>query len=225
MLSPTHYVLLCLQSGLGSHVIPQLRAVTVHLDDRRQAVIPCFFYDCEITEELIEECLEALEEVYVGDYTGCIEEIIQLNYPKKFPIHGKLAYLRYESVLPEFKKENRSFLLKEGFTPLAVYRLDMQEALLGKVTPALRHVSVNADPNQRKLVAHFIYDGEISELDQRLATAAIQESRISLPDYEIDSVIERVDFPNDYTTRGRCLAYWRHESKYTADGWIPDLRK
>jgi hypothetical protein len=224
MSSHIYYALLCLQSGLSNHVIPQLRAVTAHLDDKRQAVVASFFYDCKITEELIEECGEALEEVYVGDYTGCIEEIIQLNYPKEIPIHGKLAYLRYESILPEFKKENRSFLLKGTYPPLAVYRLDMQEALLGKVTPALRHVSVGADPGQKKLIVHFIYDGEISELDQRLATAAIQESRISLPDYELDSVIERVDFPNKYKIRGKCLAYCRHESKYTADGWIPDLR-
>jgi hypothetical protein len=221
MLSHTYYTLLSLQSGLGGNVIPQLRAVALALDEKMQTIVPSFFYDCEITQELVEQCWDILEEVDDVDP----EELLQIKYPNKIPIHGKLVYLRYEPVLPELKKENRSFLLKEDYPPLAVYRLDMQEALLGKVTPALRFVSVGADPDQKKLIAHFIYDGEVSELDQRLATAAIQESRISLPDYEMDSVIERVDFPNDYTMRGKRQAYWKHEYKYTADERIPDLRK
>lgn len=225
MITQIYDFLISLQVGLGNNVIPQLRAVIVEINEARHAMTPHFFYNCEITDELIEQCWDILEEVDgVGEYYCAPEQLLQLEYPKKLPIRGKLAYLRYESILPELKKENRSFLLEADFQPQAIYRLDMQEALLGKVTPALRHVSVDANPDLKKLIAHFIYDGEISELDHKLATLAIEESRISLPDYEMDSLIERVDFSNEMKHRGKWLAYWRHECKYTADGPIPDLR-
>jgi hypothetical protein len=166
----------------------------------------------ELTSELLTEVdTNSMQHYLIRD------EILSLEFPEKIPIRGKLAYLRYEPALPELKKENRNFLFLQNTPPEVVFRLDMQEALLGKVTPSLRHVSIGANPDQKKLTAHFIYDGEISALNYKLATAAIQESKISFPDYEIDSLIERIDFPNELPIRGTWLAYWRQEWIFGSD--------
>ena len=111
--------------------------------------------------------------------------------------------------------------MQEDFPHQAIFRLDMQEALLGKVTKALRHVSVDVEPGNKKLIAQFIYDGEISELNLKLANSAIRDSRISFTEYEIDSTIERVDYPNRMQYRGKWLAYHRQESIFTDAGPEP----
>jgi hypothetical protein len=139
-------------------------------------------------------------------------ELIELDSSKPIPVADGFAYLRYEKILPKFERESYGFLLREKDYPYhAVFRLDMQQALLGRVTPALRHVSVSADPAKKKLIAHFIYDGEISELNHQLATAAIFDSRASLPDFEMGSFIERIDYPNEMHFHGQMLAYCRQE--------------
>ena len=122
------------------------------------------------------------------------EHYVQLDYPKEIPIQGKLVFLRNEPHLPKFKKENRSYLLKQT-RPSVVLLLDMQEALLGKVTPALRLADGAVDMEQKRLTFYFIYDGEISAMDYQLATLAIQESSVSFPDFQIDAHIERIDYP------------------------------
>lgn len=215
MLPPIYYTLLSLQGALINAVTPQLRAVMVDIDPVNHEWLPCFFYDGELTEELLmlTSCILVEVETNTVKRYYCRETILRLDFPEKIPIRGKLAFLRKEPILPEFKREDRKFLLKDA-VPHAVFRLDMQEALLGKVTPALRHVSVGMNPDEKRLVAHFIYDGEISQEDFQLATAAIEESRGSFPDYEMDSFIERVDFPNEKNIRGTWAAYMRQEFKY-----------
>ena len=212
MLPPIYYALLSVQDVLGNSVTPQLRAVTADIDESIHELIVSFFYDGEVSEELFEVASLAGSDINHPEYSNS-EQIVQLDFPKKIPVCGKLAYLRYEPNLPEHTMENKSFLLKDS-VPHAVFRLDMQEALLGKVTPALRHVSVGVDPDHKKLIAHFKYDGEISEKDYQLATAAIRASSISFPDYEMESMIERVDFPNKMSSQGGWLAYFRREFIY-----------
>ncbi len=212
METPLYTALLCIQGTLGNSVTPQLRAVSLDIDEENYELLVYFYYDGELTEELDELFSIVLLEVdtYTEHDYFIRDSIYSLKVPEKIPVRGKFAFLRYESILPKFKKENRTFLLQE-WPPIPVFCLDMQEALLGKVTPALRHVSVGMDIEKKKLIAHFIYDGEISEREFNLATAAIQESRKSFPEYEMDSLIERVDFPNRMPHRGDRLAYWRRE--------------
>lgn len=231
MLSHIYDTLLSLQQALGNCVTPTLRAVTVDIDEKKRKFFFCFYYD---RENIYDYELEDLVSVLLVEIDTCTEqgylqehELVQLDYPKKIPTHGSFAFLRYELTLPEIKRENRLFLLDENFPHQAIFRLDMQEALLGKVTKTLRHVSVGVDIDKKKLIADFIYDGKISELDYKLATAAIQESRISFPDFEMVSSIERIDFPKDFQCReGNRLAYWRQETIFTKDGsQIPDYLK
>lgn len=226
MISTIYDTLLILQGSLANCVIPTLRAIALDIDRKKRKILILFYYDKENVYELEDFVSTLLVEVdtYAEQYSQHYE-ILQLDLPKKIPSHDKFAFLRYEPILPEIKRENRLFLLQENFPHLSIFRLDMQEALLGKVSPALRYVSVGIDTNKRKLIAHFIYDGEISELNYKLAAAAIQDSRISFPDYEMDSLIERVDYPNDFQHQGNSLAYWRQEWIYKNNERIPAIHK
>lgn len=228
MVFPLYTLLLSLQNALCNCVTPDLRAITFDVVKKKGGVFLWFFYDTEITSELEDYVSTLLVEVdtYSKELDMGSYEVIQLDSSKPIPVQGKFAYLRYEKTLPNFERENYAFLLKEKEYPQhAIFRLDMQQALLGRVTPELRHVSVSADPGTKKLTAHFIYDGEISDLNQQLASKAIHDSRISFPDYEMDSFIERIDYPSEMRFHGKWLAYCRQESIYTDDGPIPSIRK
>ncbi len=190
-------------------VTPQ--AVTADIDLKNKKLILFFFYDGIITDKLFDlasvaatEAGVSLPEYFTDDH------YVQLDYPKEIPIQGKLAYLRYEPHLPKFKKENRSYLLKQS-RPSVVLLLDMQEALLGKVTPSLRRAAGEVDIENKRLIFYFVYDGKISETDYRLATAAIQESGSSFPGYIIESHIDRIDYPNERSTYKCYGAYLRQE--------------
>lgn len=213
MKKPIYYALLSVQSSLINAVTPQLRAVTVDIDDR---LILRFFYDGEVTEELADVASLVGTEVNHPDYLNS-EHILRLDFPQEVPIQGKLAFLRKEPVLPKFTRENRSFLLKE-IPPLAVLRLDMQEALLGKVTPDLRWVVVGIDAEKKQLEFWFFYNGEITEEKRFLATAAIEEASVSFPGYERESHIERCDFdfrlPEIKDNKEVHAAYLRREYIY-----------
>jgi hypothetical protein len=228
MVSPLYTLLLSLQDALGNCVTPELRAITFDVVKKKGGVFLWFFYDTEITWELEDHVSTLLVEVdtYSKELDMAGYEVIQLDSNKPIPVQGKFAYLRYEKILPKFERESHTFLLREKDYPHhAVFRLDMQQALLGRVTPPLRHVSVSADPVKKKLIAHFIYDGEISELNRQLATAAILDSRISLLDFEMRSFIERIDYPNEMRFHGQILAYCRQEWIFTNNGPIPSIRK
>ena len=54
----------------------------------------------------------------------------------------------------------------------------------------------------------------ISDRDFKLASIANQDFRISFPEYEMDSCIERVDFPEDFSPQGEQCVFWRHEMKF-----------
>ncbi|MBS0605942.1 MAG: hypothetical protein KF898_01355 [Parachlamydiales bacterium] len=214
-LPPIYKLLLSIQSSLLNAVAPQLRAVLVDVDSKNTELFVAYFYDGEISNDLRTLATVAIAEIDMDPFNYVTGDIAyRLDYPEKIPVRGKLAYLRKEPVLPEINRENRSFFIEEDIWPLYIFQLDMQEALLGKVTPSLRLVTVRIDPHQRKLISNFYYDGKISDEDFRLAQAAIQDARISFPDYSIESQIERIDFPNKIPVDGCTAVYWRWENKY-----------
>ena len=213
MLSPMDYLLLELYGGLSNAVAPSLRAVTVDIDEVKKVLCFFFFYDGKITDELFEFASIAVTETgaMLFNYTAEFQ-IIQLDYPEEIPIRGKVAYYRYEPHLPKFQKQNRAHLLQDPeVRPVTVLILDMRDALLGKVTPNLRLVSVDVDVEQKILKYCFIYDGEISEENFQLATQAVQEAGNSFPGFSIEKRVVRVDFPHQRGGEGLTAVYMRYE--------------
>ncbi|MBS0653813.1 MAG: hypothetical protein JSR39_09875 [Verrucomicrobia bacterium] len=216
VMPPMYELLLSVQGAMLKAVTPQLRAVTVDINPEKAELSIVFFYDGEITDELFDlASIAAVEvDIFPFDYVVVGDNSVQLDFPKEIPIQGRLAYLRHEPNLPTIKMEDKLFLLKEPVKPLHIFCLDMQEALLGKVSPALRRVRVSIDPDHKKLISHFYYDGEISDVDLYLAKAAIHDSIISFPDYVMESQILRIDYPNEIPADGCRAVYWRWENKY-----------
>ncbi len=211
-----YYLLWSIQNALLNAVTPELRAVIVDTDDKNKKALIYFFYDGEITERVRE--IANLARTETDSYPNHFNEeyILRVDAPKQIPLWGKFAYLRKEPNLPNYPKENRAFLLKTPETlHSSVLLLDMQEALLGKVSPSLRIVTVDSDPKKKYLELRFVYDGAISDEDFSLATVAIQEASAPFVGYEVRSNIERIDFPKSISAKGRRAAYLRREYEYT----------
>ena len=66
-------------------------------------------------------------------------------------------------------------------------RLSAQRALLGHVTPELRAVSVDVDPQSRRISARFVFDGEVNETVRDAASCAGTEILSDYPEgWDID---------------------------------------
>jgi hypothetical protein len=82
-------------------------------------------------------------------------------------------------------------------------RLSAQRALLGAVTPSLRHVS--CDIENGDIAVLFVFDGPISEQDRDAASTACAEIISDFPG-NISETIIRIDAPAPY--RDNALRYW-----------------
>jgi hypothetical protein len=148
---------------------------------------------------------------YTEPYT-CREPIIRVDYPEKIPFEGNLIYLRYEPNLEGHYPDVRfSQFLGESDHPYGFLLLDMQNALLAKVTPALRKVSIVIDENENTVDLYFYYDGKISDHEYQLATLAAQMGVVSFPHFSHRTHIERIDFPQRLPQKGGRAVYMRYE--------------
>ena len=80
--------------------------------------------------------------------------------------------------------------------------LAMQRALLNEVTPELRAVAVDFDPQQLIFYTAFYYEGEPSEKMIDLWDCAITEASADLGHCFIQSQIDRLDYPQDLPACG-----------------------
>jgi len=192
---PLYNLLLNIQGALINAVTPELRAVTVDIDNEKALVILKFFYDGKITDELFETASIAGTETDVPGYLND-EHIIRCDSPNPLPIQGRFVFLRKEPKLPKLFKENWRPLL-EVLSLKAILFLSMQEALLGKVTPELRYVCVKLEPEKKELWFYFFYDGKISEENWHLAKESIREVSSIFSEHRVHQLIKRVDFPNE----------------------------
>jgi len=207
-----NYLLLSSQRALLDAVIPELRAVTIDFDDNKHEIILHFFYDCEVNDKLFELASCAGTEIEENPeypfFCTLNEDIaISMPFPQEIPPHGYLIYLRKEPCLPRITKKRKIDLLQTK-TPIARLLLVMQEALLGKVTPSLRIVSIDMNPEEKELYLYFEYDSPISNEDRNLANLAVQEARTSFPEYTPYSYIQPV---GEHNQKGTRVAYSRWE--------------
>ncbi len=87
--------------------------------------------------------------------------------------------------------------------------IEVQNALLGVVTPELRAVVIDLEKDEKVLYVRFYYHGEVSEELIDLWDCAITEIDMGLNCF-YDKGIERLDYPNPIPVRGR-FAFRRKE--------------
>jgi hypothetical protein len=207
------YILLSVQRGLLDRISSFLRAVTVCFDETTLLLNFHFFYDCEITEKLFDlaSCACAEADPQVSPYFINSDITTKLNYPTPIPIEGRLVYLRKEPT-PTKYNQKKALLFADENTPLdAILLLAMLDALLGKVTPELRQVTITADQNVKKLEFYFFYDGEISKENFDLSNSAIDQGISTFVGYSINRYILRLDFPEKIPTKHGRVPYARYE--------------
>lgn len=199
------------QRALLDAVVPSLRAVTLDVDEKNKQFFISFFYDEEVTDELFDLASVAGTETGVSlpeYFTN--EEITRLDFPAEIPKRGWFVYFRKEPVLPHFEKRDLKPLIGR-IIPIGIFMLEMQQALLGRVTPALRRVVIGIDTEKKILRFFFYYDGEISTENFELASSAIEEASALFSGFQVEKRIARVDYPSKIPPDGERLVYERKE--------------
>lgn len=93
-----YYALLATQNALLGVVTPELRAVVIDLDNNDKVFFIRFYYDGEVSPEIIDLWDCAITEASADmelDYT-LDDGIERLDYPQGIPFRGRYAYLRKE---------------------------------------------------------------------------------------------------------------------------------
>lgn len=163
------YALLCVQRSLLDIVTADLRAVVVDLCENRLYLD--YYYDGAVPEHDIERWSCAMTEASAAMGIDCCtdEKIERLDFPKPIPFigpsrgRGYLAFLRWEPGGPTVDPANIFRIQQEQNiedVPEAYALLAANNALLGKVSPELRAVTVAVPSGSKLLRVYFFYDGD-----------------------------------------------------------------
>jgi len=177
------YLAYAMQQGLLGRVISSLREVDVYVDDEKKLMKFSFFYDEEITEEILvlsKEAIETAKKAFIEPYQF-IEEILFYPFPARislFRSKGCTAYARDEhlrSIRPSPRNHIEALLW-------------MGWALDRWITPALRAISISWDEQEKKYVSLFVYDQPLNkELQSCFECTAdeISESLFAKPEFSV----------------------------------------
>jgi len=92
------YGLIAALRALLGCVTPNLRMVTINVNEAQKVVKVCFFYDGEISEDDFDTANSALTEIisdFPPDYQ--LDDYIErIDYPNAIPIDGKIVFKRKE---------------------------------------------------------------------------------------------------------------------------------
>ena len=94
------YALLSAQNALLGVVTPELRAVVVDVDKEQELLYVRFYYDGNVSEDLIELWRCAITEISadLGPDHILDNGVERLDFPMKIPLRGRYAYLRKADV-------------------------------------------------------------------------------------------------------------------------------
>lgn len=183
-------VLLSMRTALTTHVTPSLRAVTVNLDMENELYICHFFYDGPIGEYQLD--LASCAACEASNCWFCDRHFLRLDFPAPIPMTGVLAYLRKEPgmIPPEIQLLPRlPMIFKDVYLSYV-----MQQALLGRIVPALRAVVININEEKETMYFYFYYDEEVTEDLLFLSKEAIAIAKKAFSETFI-SIEEIVFFP------------------------------
>jgi len=216
------YALLYIQRSLLDAVTPDLRAVVFGLYEDQECLFLRFYYDGNVSEEVIEQWSCSITEASAGMNVDCaLDDLIErLDFPKPIPfvgLHaggGYLAFLRLEpesTKIDPVRRPHLNAMEEDDPYPEAYALLAASNALLGKVSSELRAVAVEVPPGSMLLNIYFFYDGEaLPEKIHLWKQAASEIGSCMHPKYSHVIKIIRIDFPQKISPRGR-LAYFRKE--------------
>ncbi len=182
--------LLDMQGALWLEVEPFLRAVVAKFEPEKQYAVALFFFDREITDELLATASYVTVEVDLPwDFLD--SEVFTILPPTPCPIEGYLVYHRYE---PEFFPPDQSGCIAPFAHKPWYARLVAQQVLLGMVTPSLRAVVVDYEMENKKVLFQFEYDGEVTEFLRNLVIEVIDRAKVFFPgDVEITQKITKIE--------------------------------
>ena len=208
------YIMLSSQTALVGAVTPNLRAVTINLNEKKKEVVIFFFYDEEINEKLFDLVSTVIAEITIPYEYIWDEHITTLKCPEKIPEKGFLVYHRKESGIENnIKKIKETFQLpytEEKYFWGNVNRA-IQNALLGCITPNIREIAINSSENF--IYVHFYYQGEIKEMDKNNMNQIMNIFCRSFPSYYIYLRFFRID-ESPILPYHDVIAFARYEETY-----------
>lgn len=96
------YALLSAQRALLGSVTPNLRVVTIKVDNQKKLVKVCFFYEGQISEEDFDTANTAMTEI-ISDFPSeyeLEEHIERIDSPNPISIEGRIVFKRKEKFKP-----------------------------------------------------------------------------------------------------------------------------
>jgi len=205
------YMLFNIQEALITHISPSLRAVMLDFDQGQNLFALRFIYHGEMTDKLFDLMSCIVAEI---DSEDIKTELIRVDEPANIPIQGRLLYLRKEAIPTVYEQKSPVQFVNESTPLVAVLLLGMQGALLGRVTPELRRVTIKVDENLKELDFYYFYDGEISQENFKLSNDAINEACLLFSRYLINKHILRIDFPKKIPLFGDRVVFARNEDDF-----------
>jgi hypothetical protein len=162
-------VILEMQRALWGVVTPELRAVSVDLNEKEKIFHINFYYHKEVAEEIIDlwECATTETSAGLGVDYFTDYKIERLDYPNEIPNNGIIIYYRQEpKMLANIQKTFESIKCdypKEFFS--ASIRCIMQKAILGNITFNIRQIAIQWW--EELINIHFYYDSSIEKKDHK----------------------------------------------------------
>ncbi len=206
--------LLNTQRALVGVITPNLRAVIIKIDHKEELFYSYYYYEGELSEELLDLWQCATAEA-TADFWGMTEEhFVRLDYPKEIPLgDGNFAYLRKEPFLP------KSFGQKIVYNPSFNYgtvKLALLSALLGKITPQIRAICVETELTTKKSVVYFYHEGTLEKETKKISQEVIEEAGQTLTEFNalIERQFERQDYQGQRLKDEKGIYIYRRKESY-----------
>ncbi len=155
--------------ALSGMALPSLRCIAINWNSSPTDARLLFFHDGPVGNDEIYhygciqgEATSMRHPSYKGEQIDMPEEVISYPYPTPLPPVSEVVYLR--------KEPGSKFAEVNTFVPdwalCSIIRLKVNEALRGKITPALRRIQSVLDETNMELLITFFHDGTVTEAVQ-----------------------------------------------------------
>jgi hypothetical protein len=180
-----------LAASLLGEVPDELRAAAARLED--QTVHISFFFNDEITEKIIDDLDAATAgvEVKVPRIMYGEPRFERIEFPKPLPSDvGIYAFSRDTLIPRQFLRSDIPHYSLKGQVAVC-----SREALLGRIPPRLRAAGYKLDESEKRVVLKFTLNGDPSESDRALLSAAISQVSEDFQELRIEGLFDPKPYP------------------------------